>query len=67
MKDKTKSSEFCKLVSDTFNKDVSASDTYTKLSSAKESAAKVKFPVKPKTQPSWFLAEEEKLLKLVEE
>ena len=32
-----------------------------------ESAAKAKLPVKPKAQPSWFLAEEEKLSKLVEE
>ena len=32
-----------------------------------ESAAKAKLPAKPKAQPSWFLAEEEKLSKLVEE
>ena len=67
LKNPEKSSEFCKLVSEKFNADVSASDTYTKLSTAMESAAKAKLPVKPKAQPSWFLSEEGKLSKLVEE
>ena len=46
---------------------MSASDIYAKLSSTMESAAKAKLPAKPKARPSWFLAEEEKLSKLVKE
>ena len=67
LKDSARSSEFCKLVSEKFNADESSSDTYTKLSSAMESAAKSKLPVKPKAQPSWFLADEVRLSKLVQE
>ena len=67
LKDQGKASEFCQLVAEKYNLDGSASDTYTKLSSAMEAAAKEKFTLKSKAQPSWFLASEEKLSKLVED
>ena len=67
LKDKEKSSQFCKAVELKFSEGDSSFNNYTRLSKAMEESAKEHIPIRPKAQPSWFVAHEEKLSKLVEE
>ena len=67
LRDEERSSEFCGSVVEKYDAGDTADDTYTRLSVAMEVAASESLPLKPKAQPSWFLIEEDKLSKLVEE
>ena len=65
--DRERSSNFCKLVAEKYQAEDDALDTYTRLSRAMEVTAKETLPAKPKAQPSWFMAEETRLSRLVAE
>ena len=67
LKDKETKSLFCKTVESKFSEGDIAGTTYSRLSKAMEDSAKEVIPIRPKAQPGWFVAHEEKLSKLVEE
>ena len=60
--------QFCRSVREQFDAAGSSEgESYEKLKTAIESTAREILPKKPKAQPQWFLMEEEKISRLIEE